>query len=150
MDVLVIGADIFGLSWMECLPTADISSLSWMSWFLPPRIRFGVDGFRHHRRYFRIFVDELDRPVFRLLVALTKPIWVIDGALMGKAIYEGVHGACIFCSYALRCFWFICFCCFFVQGRLSHCRMSGCWMSNCRIALRMGGELDQAGHKSPT
>ena len=36
------------------------------------------------------------RSVCRILVALTKPIWVLEGALMGKAIYEGVLGAAEF------------------------------------------------------
>ena len=33
------------------------------------------------------------RSVCRLVVALTKPIWVLEVALMVKAIYEDVHGA---------------------------------------------------------
>ena len=37
-----------------------------------------------------------DRSVCRLVVALTKPIWVLECALMGKAIYEGVRGAAEF------------------------------------------------------
>ena len=38
----------------------------------------------------------VDRSVCRLVVAPTKPIWVLEGALMGKAISEGVHGAAEF------------------------------------------------------
>ena len=33
------------------------------------------------------------RSVCRLVLALTKPIWVLECALMGKATYEDVHGA---------------------------------------------------------
>ena len=33
------------------------------------------------------------RSVLSLVVALTKPIWVLECALMGKTIYEDVHGA---------------------------------------------------------
>ena len=38
----------------------------------------------------------VDRFVCRLVGALTKPIWVLEGTLMAKAIYEGVHGAAEF------------------------------------------------------
>ena len=38
----------------------------------------------------------MDRSVCRLVVALTKPIWVPEGALMSKATYEDVHGAAKF------------------------------------------------------
>ena len=38
----------------------------------------------------------VDRSVCRLAVTLTKPIWVLECALMSKAIYEDVRGAAEF------------------------------------------------------
>ena len=47
------------------------------------------------------FQPPVDRSVCRLVVAFTKPIWVLEGALMGKAIYEDVHGAAEFAERTL-------------------------------------------------
>ena len=44
----------------------------------------------------------MDRPVCRLLVALTKPIWVIEGALVGKAIYKDARGVADFAERTKR------------------------------------------------